>query len=230
MKERTLKLAMGILLLAGMFLLARKGAEVTFSSHEDADRTKAVIVIDPGHGGSDPGKIGVHQEKEKDINLQISYFLKEELENKGVEVVMTRKTDRDLSKEGAKNKKASDLQNRCKIIEQTAPDCVLSVHQNSYHQPDIKGAQTFYYTGSQEGKKLAEMIQLSMKEQLDRENHRMAKENDSYYMLKKTKVPVVIVECGFLSNPGEAVLLSEKEYQRKIAKAVSSAVTEYLGL
>ena len=105
----------------------------------------------------------------------------------------------------------------------------VSIHQNSYTSPEIKGAQVFYYTTSAESQKLAETIQKTLIEQVDPENHREAKANDSYYMLKKTASAIVIVECGFLSNPEEAEKLSDEEYQQKMADAITLGVFRYLG-
>ena len=91
-----------------------------------------------------------------------------------------------------------------------------------------EGAQVFYYGESQEGKELAEVLQKSLVAELDKENHRTAKANESYYLLKKTESPTVIVECGFLSNRQEAELLSDAEYQQKVAVAISKGIENYL--
>ena len=105
----------------------------------------------------------------------------------------------------------------------------ISIHQNSYTSPEIKGAQVFYYTTSTESQKLAEILQKTLIEQVDPQNHREAKANDSYYLLKKTDSVIVIVECGFLSNPQEAEKLSDEEYQQKMADAICTGINKYLG-
>ena len=120
------------------------------------------------------------------------------------------------------------MQKRCKIIEDSNALFTVSIHQNSYTSPEIQGAQVFYYGESQEGKELAEVLQKSLVAELDKENHRTAKANESYYLLKKTKTPTVIVECGFLSNRQEAELLSDAEYQQKVAVAISKGIENYL--
>lgn len=224
-KKKIWELGMAALLLAGVFCLAREGAEIVSKQQEDTEYT---VVVDPGHGGSDPGKVGIHNEQEKDINLQIALLLKKNLEKEDVTVVMTREKDEDLAAAGVSNKKVQDLKRRCEIIHETNPDCVISVHQNSYPQESVKGAQVFYYEDSAEGKQLAEIIQRHMVEKLDKENHRQAKGNRSYYLLKKTDAPLTIVECGFLSNSEEAKLLSEEEYQKKVAAAICDGTMEYL--
>lgn len=216
---------MALLLIAGIFGLSREGAKLV--SQQKAD--KATVVLDAGHGGTDPGKIGVNGEKEKKLNLEIALLLKKELEEHDIHVVLTRSSDEGLYDSNSKNKKVQDLQKRCDLIHKTAPDCMVSIHQNSYTTPEVKGAQVFYYTHSAEGKKLAEDLQSALVEKVDPDNNRLAKGNTSYYLLKKTDVPAAIVECGFLSNPEEAQLLTSEEYQKKLSKAICDGVLKYLG-
>ena len=115
------------------------------------------------------------------------------------------------------------MQRRCSVIDSAKPICTVSIHQNSYHEEGVHGAQAFYYSHSAEGKELAEMIQASLIGTVDPENHRVAKANDSYYLLKRTETPVVIVECGFLSNWVESAKLEDEYYQEKLAWAVHMA-------
>lgn len=180
------------------------------------------------HGGVDPGKIGVDDSLEKDINLEIAERLKTILEQQDIQVVMTREEDKGLYEETASNKKAQDLKKRCSLINEGQADCAVSIHQNSYHEEYVKGAQVFYYGNSGDAERLAELIQTRLKEGVDPENNRQAKANESYYLLKKTSIPVVIVECGFLSNWEEAKLLQEEEYQNRIAWAVAMGTIRYL--
>lgn len=141
---------------------------------------------------------------------------------------MTRTDDSMLGEKGANNKKAEDMRKRCEIINQAKPVFTVSIHQNSYPQESVKGAQVFYYGQSQEGKKLAETLQTSLAEALNPQNKREAKANENYYLLKKTESPTVIVECGFLSNYEEAELLASEEYQQKVAKAIEAGILKYL--
>ncbi len=216
---------MTCLLLVGMFPIGRESARLVAGELEVNEN---VIVIDAGHGGNDPGKVGIHKELEKDINLTIAKLLQEELEKLGFEVVMTRETDADLADADASNKKSQSLRRRCELVEQVQPACVVSIHQNSFTDASVRGAQVFYYSKSDEGRRMAELLQAALVEGVDPENHRKAKGNDSYYMLKKTVRPTVIVECGFLSNPQEATLLSSEEYQRKMALAICKGICEFL--
>lgn len=166
---------------------------------------------------------------EKDINLVIAKKVQTILRQQDVEVVMTRESDQGLYEEQTSNKKVQDMKNRCTLINDTKPGCVVSIHQNSYHEEYVKGAQVFYYGNSEEGKRLAEILQEKLVSYVDPENHRQAKANESYYLLKKTAVPIVIVECGFLSNWEEAKKLQEDSYQNKIAWAVAMGILSYLG-
>lgn len=194
--------------------------------------TSVKIVVDAGHGGFDggydPAGSGITSLKEKDINLSIAMKLKEDLENEGFEVIMTREEDKGLYEEGDSHKKRTDMKNRVDLINQSGAVIAVSIHQNSFPQSSSKGAQVFYHESSEEGKKMAEILQNCLREDLWAENNRQAKANSSYYMLKNTKCPIVIVECGFLSNPGEAALLNDEEYQGKTAKAICRGIVEYL--
>ena len=213
------------MLLVGVFWLAREGAGLMASQTQEG----YTVVVDPGHGGSDPGKVGIHKEKEKEINLQIALLLKEKLEKEKVNVIMTREEDVDLSDGSSTNKKVQDLKKRCEIIHEAKPDCVLSIHQNSYHEEYVKGAQVFFYQTSEKSKELAELLQEQLRF-LDMENNRQAKGNDSYYLLKKTKRTIVIVECGFLSNRAEAEKLVTPYYQEKLAWNIHMGVMKYINM
>lgn len=103
----------------------------------------------PGHGGNDPGKVGVDKSLEKDINLAITLKLKEYLEQSDVKVILTREDDRGLYTEKDHSKKAADMKKRCQIIEAAKPEIVVSIHQNSYHEESVSGGQVFYYKGSE---------------------------------------------------------------------------------
>lgn len=226
MDKRKIELVMSVVLILVAILVSTKGAVFTGSSR--TEKKEWTIVIDAGHGGSDPGKVGINKANEKDINLKIALQLKKQLEKQGVCVVMTRETDEETGQGNSGSRKVEDMRSRCKLIDESDPVCTVSIHQNSYHEEEIKGAQVFYYTHSDEGKKIAECLQESLAQGLDKTNKRQAKANDSYYLLCKTKAPTVIVECGFLSNWEEAQLLVTEKYQKKVAKAVCSGIMKYL--
>ena len=229
MKKEKLELLMSVLILIAAYFLSRQSAVMVAQMRAQEEKKEGYcVVIDAGHGGSDPGKVSASGTEEKDVNLEIAFRLKYLLEAQDVTVCMTRTKDEGLYSRNSSNRKAEDLKKRCELIHEKQPDCVVSIHQNSYHETGVKGAQTFYYTDSAEGKKLAELIQEYLISYVDPSNHRAAKSNTSYYMLKKTDAPITITECGFLSNPEEAKLLIQPDYQEKIAWAIHIGVMRYL--
>lgn len=199
-------------------------------SRETLKQTKGqwVVAIDPGHGGFDPGKVGVSGSLEKDINLAISFKVRKKLEKKGIQVVMTRTTDDAICKPEDSNKKMTDMRNRVNIINASNAAIAVSIHQNSFTDQSSKGAQVFYYTGSKQGEELAKIMQTQIREKIGDDNRRMEKANSDYYVLRKVSCPIVIVECGFLSNPGEEALLSEEDYQEKMAEGISAGILQFL--
>lgn len=222
--RRILQLLMAILMIAAVYCTFRYRV---LPSSAGASKEKYVIVIDPGHGGEDPGKVGINDALEKEINLAIAKKLEAVLQENGYEVVLTRTTDDGLYSSSDSNKKVADMKKRCQIIEEAKADIVVSIHQNSFSQESVCGAQVFYYKYSQQGQVLAEKIQSAIKEYADTENKRTIKDNSTYYMLVHTPCPTVIVECGFLSNSEEAEKLCTEEYQDKIANAVYEGIEAY---
>ena len=142
-----------------------------------------LVVIDSGHGGSDPGKVGINEVLEKDINLKISKQVEKELKNKGYQVVMTREKDQMLAGETSGNYKIQDMKARVDLINEKAPGLAVSIHQNSYPSSDVHGAQVFYPQGSEKSKQLADHIQSALIKGLDPNNHREAKANAEYLSL-----------------------------------------------
>ena len=215
------------LLLVCFLLLSRQAAQVS-GNMKSQENNRKVIAVDPGHGGADPGMVGVNGLEEKGINLEIARKLERVLTEKGYQVVMTRKEDQGLYDSSALNKKAQDMQRRIAFLEKASPVLTVSIHQNSYSDPAVRGPQVFYYESSQEGKSLAQSVQESMNQKLLPKRPRQVKGNTSYYLLKRSKGTLVIVECGFLTNPEEAVLLQKEEYQQKVAGAVAEGIESYL--
>lgn len=209
--------------LAGAYgVEAVNGAGSGKGSSLDASPT---VIIDPGHGGGDPGKVGVDDTLEKDVNLQIAFKLKAELEERGISVSMLRETDTDLATEGASNRKTSDMKNRVGEINDSGAQILISIHQNSYTNPTVRGPQVFYHGSSEESEAFAKQLQEKLKA-INPEYAREAKTGNDYYILNKSSCPGVIVECGFLSCPEETALLTSEEYQQKIASAIADAIEE----
>lgn len=206
--------------------MGKKG--VNEVSADSAGKRPVTIVIDPGHGGRDPGKIGVNNALEKDINLSISLKLKDLLIQNDIQVIMTREEDIGLYSEDDSNKKRADLNARVALIKESKADLAVSVHQNSFTEEYVKGAQVFYYSASESGKRLAQIIQEQIVETIADGNHRKAKPNSNYFMLQKAECPMVIVECGYMSNIRESALLTDENYQEKMAYAIHLAIMRYI--
>lgn len=228
MDDRKPELLMGMLLLVFVYLISSRAGMMVSQQAAVTGRRLPVVCIDSGHGGNDPGKVGVDGSLEKDINLQIALQLKSYLEASDVKVVMTRDDDRGLYEDGDSHKKMADMRNRCALIDEAKPDLVVSIHQNSYHEEGISGGQVFYYKDSQKGKRLAELLQKRFDFVLGEKNTRKAKPNGNYYLLLHVKQPIVIVECGFLSNWKESAALKTEEYQNRLAWTIYMGIMEYL--
>jgi len=183
--------------------------------------TNRAVIIDAGHGGGDPGAIGVTGTLEKDINLNSALKLQQFIEQNGGMVIMTRTADEML----AENKR-EDMKVRKRLREENSGDIFISIHLNSFPQEGCHGAQTFYANNA-ESKSLAEKIQKNMVKYLDESNSRIAKKLTDVYLLKNVNIPSVIVECGFLSNSKEERLLSDEEYRSKIAFSIYVGIMEY---
>ncbi|HBQ85859.1 MAG TPA: N-acetylmuramoyl-L-alanine amidase CwlD [Syntrophomonas sp.] len=184
-----------------------------------------VIVVDAGHGGIDPGAVR-GEKREKDVTLPISKILAKHLSQAGAMVVMLRDSDRDLANSDFKGtvaqRKRQDLANRVKKANDANADLYISIHTNADLSPRWSGAQVFYNPGSEKSKRLAEIIQKELTTILG--NTKREAKTGSYYILSNTKMPTVIVEVGFISNPGEAKLLYDPAYQSKVAYAIYSGI------
>lgn len=228
MKEKILKRIEWLVAFVAILAVMYGSYTMSRSVVEEKVETKTVdVVLDAGHGGSDPGKIGINNVLEKDVNLSIVLKIKELLEKEGIAVVLTRDSDLRLDENGKEYSKAADMKQRVDVMNEVMPQMVVSVHQNSYTSSEIKGAQVFYFTSSELSKKMAELMQEELRK-VDPSNTRQVKGNDTYYLLKKTEVPAIIVECGFLSNPEEAEKLATENYQDTIAEAIATGIKSYL--
>ena len=186
-----------------------------------------LIVIDAGHGGNDPGKVGIHGELEKEINLQIAMELDKILKKKGIKTILTRTSYASLADSNATNKKTDDLNKRLDLIKKSNPDFVISIHQNSFSDSSVFGPQVFYYNHSELGQTLSTFVQASLIQNIAPNSTRTIKANDSYYILKNSDIPTIITECGFLSNPEDAMNLSSPSYQKKVANALYLGIASY---
>lgn len=202
-----------------------------------------LIVLDPGHGGMDGGAESLQDVCEKDINLAIAFQIKKLAEADGWKIVMTRETDQAVRYKGSngqgqsiRSMKTEDLLARKERINKVDPLLTVSIHLNSYKQDtSVKGAQTFYTTDSDDenvisdSKNLGETIQKQLVSGLNDGNHRIAMGKKDVLLLKDAKKPIVIVECGFLSNSEEADLLQKDFYQKKLAENIYKGILEFAG-
>lgn len=194
------------------------------------DDDSIVIVIDAGHGGEDGGASGADGTLEKDINLSVAKYLESLLLFTDFNVVMTRSDDRLLYMTGQENrKKFYDVRNRVAVTENYSNSLLVSIHQNKFPVNKYKGLQVYYSTNNSDSKTLAGLIQQNVKSYLQPDNTREIKPAGSnIYILHKSKVPAVLVECGFLSNPEDLENLKTTEYQKKIAFIMFASLTEFL--
>lgn len=215
-----------VMLIIGYSLLKRfKTIPVTY-----LPISNKIIAIDPGHGGVDPGAVSKNGVKEDEINLKIALKLKRLVEQSGGIVFMTRTTDKGLYTSEAKTlrqMKTEDLKKRREIIDNSGSEILISIHLNSFIRPSYYGAQTFFKKGSEEGEKLALMIQEELRNILDKDNKRQPQKRDDVYILNEVSMPAVLVECGFLSNTMEEQLLIDESYQEKIAWSIYVGIMNY---
>jgi len=185
-----------------------------------------VIMLDPGHGGIDPGAV-TGNVYEKDINLAVALQLAELVRQDGAEVYLTRKDDSDYypSSRCTLQDKRQDLTIRAEMARNAGAGILVSLHVNKDRHPGCQGAETYYFPGSAEGQRLAEAIQARLKE-IQPDNRRQAKAGD-YFLLRTTPMPAVIVELGFISNPRERNLLLSPVWQKTLAEAVRHGIIDF---
>lgn len=196
-----------------------------------ADGVKKVV-LDPGHGGEDPGAVSDYNKiSEKNINLYIALKVKELLEKEGVEVIMTRTEDKleYTNTTSETNMRHQDLTRRKKLMDESGANAVVSIHLNKFPKTSIHGAQVFFPNEPKESKTLAIGLQQSLKEVVEPGNSREALiKREPIIILKDPKVPTAIVECGFLSNAEEEQKLASVEYQDKLAEAIKIGIMKYI--
>lgn len=183
-----------------------------------------VIYLDAGHGGLDPGAL-YKSIKEKDINLEIVYVLKQILEEKGATIYLTRYGDYDLSLPNAINRKRSDLSRRANMINESMCDLYLSIHLNAESSSSWNGAQVFYDDVNDSNQKLAKILQNEFKKNTT--TKRDYKLTNEMYMYKRIKIVGVLIEVGFLSNPNERYILRQKWYQKKVSNIITNGIIKY---
>lgn len=194
----------------------------TINAQNNIPMIGKVIVIDPGHGGTDPGTV-YGDVYEKNLNLDISKYLKIELEKYGASVILTREADYDLSSPNAVYRKKSDFDNRIKLINESKANLYLSIHLNYLTDSSYYGPQVFY---KEEEKRLATLLQQSLNNATKGDRNIKLIPSETY-MYKRLNVRGVLIECGFLSNASERKKLNTPSYQQQLAKAIAEGVIVY---
>lgn len=178
-----------------------------------------VIFIDPGHGGIDPGAVG-SRILEKDVDLAVAMHLGKLLEKHGARVVYSRTGDYELELE-----EGADVEARLKLMKESRPTIVISIHCNAFVSPAEYGAQTFYSTNHPQSRLLAECIQELLKKETN--TYREISSRLDHFILNHANVPAVTVELGFLSNPEEEMLLEDAAYQEKLAEIIYRGILRF---
>ena len=197
------------------------GAKKTMSP-----KPQFAIVVDAGHGGVDGGAVGSQTGiTENELNLQFAQTLKQICQEYGWKVVLTRSDLSGLYSPLASNKKRSEMEKRKEIIEKSKADLVVSIHMNSFADKSVCGANVFYAKESVQGQMLANAVQEIFFETMQVRNSK-AKVGD-YYILNCADKPSILIECGFLSNDKEELLLQDKEYQQQMCYAIFCGILKY---
>lgn len=192
--------------------------------------TNKVVIIDAGHGLPDEGAESSNGITEAQINLKIAIKLQTLLEQSGTTVILTRSDEYgiySLDSNSIREKKISDVKERVKIGNNSNADIFVSIHLNKINESQYNGWQTFYNSVNEKSKILAENIQNSLNNSIQRENHRIPAKLNSVYIMKHIEIPICLVECGFLSNFEEEKLLQEDEYQERLAWGIYNGVNDY---
>jgi N-acetylmuramoyl-L-alanine amidase len=179
-----------------------------------------VIVVDPGHGGSNPGAVA-NNSREADNNLAVSLKLRDQLVQAGAKVIMTRETDRTVAKEGSSL--GQELQARVDLAESNQADLFVSIHSNSNPQSSIAGAMTFYPNGK--SPKLATNVQNALINATGAVDKGTSPE--TFYVLRNTSMPSILVEMGFVTNAQEAAKLNNDSYRTNISKGIFNGIVNY---
>ncbi|SHI69450.1 N-acetylmuramoyl-L-alanine amidase family protein [Propionispora hippei] len=179
-----------------------------------------VIVVDPGHGGSNPGAVA-NNDRESDNNLAVGLKLRDKLVQAGAKVIMTRDTDRTVAPEGSSL--GEELEARVAMAEQQKADIFVSIHSNSNPDSNIAGAMTFYH--SNKSPDLARAVQTALIKTTGAVDKGISPA--TFYVLRNTTMPGVLVEMGFVTNEQESVQLKNDAYRGKVAQGVFNGIAAY---
>ena len=209
------------------FLSARAVREDTPAVND----VRGTVILDAGHGGADGGAVGVNGVAEKDLNLAVTEALAALLREAGYEVILTRSDDRMLLSDGEDikgHRKENDLKNRLAIAKAHPEAIFVSIHMNTFSASKYSGLQV-YYADNNESRRLAYAVQGAVAEKVQPDNHRVPHvASSSIYLLDNAVGTAVLIECGFLSNPEECALLSQKDYRARLSFSIFCGMIEYM--
>ncbi|SHI66135.1 N-acetylmuramoyl-L-alanine amidase [Propionispora hippei DSM 15287] len=210
-----------------LLILLMVSSTYAFEEKNGNKLSNKVIVVDAGHGGIDSGatRPGVD---EKDINLAVALQLKNILNQKGAKVIMSRQTDIELSNECDNEKVRGryhrDLMARVEMVEESDADLFVSLHANAVRNDKKRGAEVFYYNKSEAGKTLANLIQTEL---CNVTGISCSVQNADYFVLRRNKIPAVLIELGYITNTEERQLLLAPDYQQKLARAIAEGICKF---
>lgn len=226
-KRMTLIIMVLFVSIASYTVTVKKNDVVTTSS---LPVTNKVIVLDAGHGQPDSGASSNNGITEEAINLKITQKVQSLLEQSGSTVILTRSDENGIynaDSDSLRNKKVSDIKNRVKIGNSSSADIFVSIHLNKIEQSQYYGWQTFFKQGNEESQKLAQNIQNSLNNSIQKENKREPLKITGKYIIDHVEIPTTIVECGFLSNPEEEKSLQDDNYQNRLAWGIYTGIMDY---
>lgn len=227
-KKRILFIIMFILISTFTYSINTKKEKIISTSSLPV--SNKVVILDAGHGKPDEGASSNLGTTEESINLKITKKVQNLLEQSGSTVILTRSDENgiyDQDENSLRNKKVSDIKNRVKIGNESSADIFVSIHLNKIEQSQYYGWQTFFKTNNEQSKKLAQNIQQSLNESIQKENKRESLKISGKYIIDHVEIPISIVECGFLSNPEEEKLLQQDEYQSRLAWGIYTGIMNY---
>ncbi|WLR42019.1 N-acetylmuramoyl-L-alanine amidase CwlD [Bacillus carboniphilus] len=228
MNKKLIWLGLAVVFIGVLFFIKQQFSEDASWKSWNLPLSGKIIYIDAGHGGPDGGAVGGDL-IEKDITLQIAKMLRDFLQEQGALVLMTREEDKDLADSntsGYSSRKIEDLKNRVDMINESEAELFVSIHMNALPSKKWSGAQTFYHGKYEENIHLAKFVQDELRKSLENTT-RTARPIEGVFIMKYTNKPGALVEAGFLSNPEEAKLLGEKQYQEKVAASIYRGILRY---
>lgn len=223
-RKRIIFLCLTLILGISYFSLYENTNSIPVSSTPVSSHT---IVLDAGHGYPDGGAINENGLYESQINLKIVQKLQELLEASNCTIILTRSDENGIYDADAKKKKLSDLHNRVNIVNSSEAEILVSIHLNKISQKQYYGWQSFYQKDNNNSKNLAQFIQTNLNYSIQKENKREILPISNIYLMDNSKIPSVIIECGFLSNIEESELLQKDEYQNKLAWGIYTGIMDY---